>query len=125
MPRTSNPKPVLRWWPRQPIQVPRAVEWVDRILDPKWDTSAMAKGKNQHFVPQFYFRLFTGGENRIHLLNKKDSRIIRNASIKGQCAKHRFYGSDEIERWLCLLEGQQSVALREIRDLAWSHISMK
>jgi Protein of unknown function (DUF4238) len=75
---------------------------------------------NQHFVPQFYFRMFTGGDRRIHVLHKKDERILLNASIKGQCARHRFYGPEEVEKSLCPLEGQQSAALREIRDLAWS-----
>jgi hypothetical protein len=77
---------------------------------------------NQHFVPQFYFRLFTGGNRRIHLLHKKDERVFLNASIKGQCARRRFYGSDEVEALFIPLEGQQSAAFRQIRDLAWSPV---
>jgi hypothetical protein len=75
---------------------------------------------NQHFVPKLYFRLFTGGDRRIHLLHKKDERIVLNASIKGQCAGHRFYGPDEVEELFNPLEDQQGAALRQIRDLAWS-----
>jgi hypothetical protein len=71
-------------------------------------------------VPKFYFRLFTRGDRRIHLLHKKDERILLNASIKGQCARHRFYGPEEVEALFIPLEDQQSVALRQIRDLAWS-----
>lgn len=80
----------------------------------------MPSQSNQHFVPQYYFRLFTGGGRKIHLLDKRDDSILLNASIKRQCASNRFYGSDEVEKSLSLLEGQQSTALREIHDLAWS-----
>jgi hypothetical protein len=41
----------------------------------------------QHFVPRFYFKLFTRGDRRIHVLLKKENRIITNVSIKGQCAR--------------------------------------
>jgi hypothetical protein len=74
---------------------------------------------NQHFVPQFYFRMFIGDARRVHLLLKNDRRIILDAPIKGQCARHRFH-SAEIERQFSALEGQHSRALRQWRDLAWS-----
>lgn len=79
----------------------------------------MTARANQHFVPQFYFRLFAGGARQIHLLHKKSERIILNAPIKGQCARHNFYGSDEIEKSLSLLEGQQSAVLHHVREMAW------
>jgi hypothetical protein len=79
----------------------------------------MAAQANQHFVPQFYFRMFTGNERRVHLLLKKDHRIVLHAAIKGQCARHRFYPA-EIERQFSDLEDQHSRALRLWRDLAWS-----
>jgi hypothetical protein len=72
---------------------------------------------NQHFVPQFYFRMFTGDDRRVHLLLKKDRRIVLHAPIKGQCARHRFH-SPEIERQFSELEGRHSAALRQWRDLA-------
>jgi len=75
---------------------------------------------NQHFVPQFYFRQFTGGDPRIQLLLKAESRIIHNASIKGQCARHGFYGSDEIERFFSQLEKRHSKVLNNIIELAWT-----
>jgi hypothetical protein len=80
----------------------------------------VANSVNQHFVPQFYFKLFTSGDRRIHLLHKKSERILLNASIKGQCARHRFYGPAEIEALFSPLESQHSAVLRHIRDLAWS-----
>jgi hypothetical protein len=79
----------------------------------------MAAQANQHFVPQFYFRMFTGNDRHVHLLLKKGRRLVLHAPIKGQCARHRFYPA-EIERQFSELEGQHSHVLRQWRDLAWS-----
>jgi Protein of unknown function (DUF4238) len=76
----------------------------------------VAERANQHFVPRFYFRMFTGGTDCIHVLLTKTSRLVFNAPIKGQCARHRFYGPDRIEAALCELEGRCSVALKKMRD---------
>ena len=48
------------------------------------------------------------------------SRIIRDAPIKGQCASNRFYGDDETESVLSNLESQYAVALRSLIVAAWS-----
>jgi hypothetical protein len=77
-------------------------------------------GSSQHFVPQFYFRLFTAGERRIHVLLKTLERVVMNVSVREQCARHRFYGSEEIESVLSKLEGDHSHALRRILACAWS-----
>lgn len=74
---------------------------------------------NQHFVPQFYFKLFTRGDRRIHFLFKKKNQIILNASIRGQCAHHGFYGSREIESFFSKLEIKQSIAIRKMLELVW------
>ena len=52
----------------------------------------MPERVNQHFVPQFYFKNFSGGDPKIHLLLKRTDRIIFNAAIKGQCAENPWYG---------------------------------
>jgi hypothetical protein len=83
----------------------------------------MTEYLNQHFVPQFYFKLFTGGTHRVHVLLKKEHRIIINASIKGQCARHKFYGNRKIESLLSKLEIRQSIAIRKMLELAWSELS--
>jgi hypothetical protein len=75
---------------------------------------------NQHFVPKFYFKLFTGGSGLIHLLQKDDGRILVNKPIKGECAQPNFYGSAEIESQFSGLENQHSAVLKRMRDLAWS-----
>lgn len=74
---------------------------------------------NQHFVPQFYFKLFTLGDRRIHVLLKKDNQIKLNASIKGQCARHKFYGNREIEKLFSKIEGRHSAAINKMLELAW------
>ena len=76
-------------------------------------------GTSQHFVPQYYFRHFSEGRRCISLLRKADSRIIHNASIKGQCARHKYYGSDELERIFSQLEAQHANALRHFIEYAW------
>ncbi len=80
----------------------------------------MGKRINQHFVPQFYFRQFSGGANCIQAFFPNQSRIVRNAPIKGQCASGRFYGDDEAETVLSKLEGQYSAALHSMILAAWS-----
>ena len=83
----------------------------------------MTEYSNQHFVPQFYFKLFTWGDRRIHALLKKENRIIINASIKGQCARHKFYYNREIESLLSKLEIRHNIAIRKMLELAWSESS--
>jgi Protein of unknown function (DUF4238) len=75
--------------------------------------------QNHHYVPQFYFRHFTFGERRINLLLKGDGRLVRGASIKHQCARHNFYGSDEIESLFCTLEGRHASAIRSVINAVW------
>ena len=80
----------------------------------------MGKKINQHFVPQFYFRQFSGGANCIQAFFPAQSRIIRDAPIKGQCASAKFYGDDEAETVLSGLEAQYAAALRSMIVAAWS-----
>jgi len=75
---------------------------------------------NQHYVPQYYFKMFTKGRPRIHILLTTQDRIAINASIRGQCARTRFYGPKNIERIFSQLEGNHRTALRRIVDVAWA-----
>lgn len=66
----------------------------------------MVQGKNQHFVPQFYFKKFSKDGKTICLFNLKNKRFIHNATIKGQCSKSYFYSKNsKIEKEFSLLEG--------------------
>ena len=79
----------------------------------------MSDRANQHIVPQFYFRNFTGGSRAIHLLQKSRNRIILNAGIRGQCARHKFYGPRQLEGLLSQLESRHSRAIRDAIAFAW------
>ncbi|WP_457867668.1 DUF4238 domain-containing protein [Pseudomonas aeruginosa] len=57
----------------------------------------MAEKENQHYVPQYYFRFFNGGEQSICLLLRKTGIIRSPAPIRGQASKSYFYGDKEIE----------------------------
>ena len=78
----------------------------------------MAANASHHYVPQFYFKLFNGGERLISVLLTKDGRIIPRASIKGQCARHKFYGTAEIEKDFSKLENLHSAALHSLVAVA-------
>jgi hypothetical protein len=80
----------------------------------------MPERVNQHFVPQFYFKNFSGGDPKIHLLLKRTDRIIFNAPIKGQCAENRLYGDSEVEGFLSEFEGRYSHAIKDAIHAAWN-----
>ncbi|WP_345988734.1 DUF4238 domain-containing protein [Sulfurimonas sp. HSL1-2] len=77
----------------------------------------MANRKNQHFVPQYYFRYFSKGQSSINVLLKDSGKIIENAPIKGQCSKNNFYGSVEIESLFSKIEGRHSAVLKKIQSI--------
>lgn len=56
----------------------------------------MAAFKNQHFVPKVHLRNFSDNGSSINIFNILRSLHIEQASIKGQCSKNFFYGTDLI-----------------------------
>ncbi|GEM_PF-2515026 len=74
----------------------------------------MAAGKNQHYVPQRYFRMFSEDGKSIRTLKLSDGSIIPSASIKGQSSKAWFYGTSDVEERLAQLENLTGKSLREI-----------
>ncbi len=54
----------------------------------------MAEKKNQHYVPQFYLRLFSSDGKIVNLFHISSSKSILRVGIKGQCSKPYFYGED-------------------------------
>lgn len=82
----------------------------------------MNKKKSQHYVPQFYLRNFSIGEDRrqISLYNIPNNRLIGNVSLKNQAAKDYFYGRDEVlEEEFSHLEGLSSGIIRKIISSAF------
>jgi hypothetical protein len=69
----------------------------------------MPEKKNQHFVPRCALKPFSldGAGAAINLFNISRAREIRNAPVKGQCARDYLYGSGEnsLEDSLVELEG--------------------
>lgn len=68
----------------------------------------MADHKNQHFVPRVLLRPFTKNaeDKSINLYNIRADRLIPKAPVKGQCARHYWYGEDgQLETLLSELEG--------------------
>jgi len=43
-----------------------------------------------------------------------------NASIRGQCARHKFYGNRAVESQLAKFENKHRIAIRKMIELAWS-----
>ena len=80
----------------------------------------MASKLNHHFVPQYLFRQFSGGQRYIHLISKRSSDVIFRASVRGQCARRKFYGSPELEDVLAVYDGRHSIAFRAVIREAWS-----
>jgi len=74
----------------------------------------MAHHKNQHFVPQHYFRLFSTNTTMINSLLKSSGEIKENIKIRNQCSKAYFYGSVEVEKIFGIREWQHSKLLQEI-----------
>lgn len=80
----------------------------------------MSQKRNHHFVPQYHFRLFTDGKPYIHVASRDGSRVIHFASVKGQCARHKFYGNEWVENWLSKLESYHASVYRAIINIAWN-----
>ena len=75
----------------------------------------MAKNKNQHYVPQFYFKKFSKDGRTICLFNINNKKFVESATIKGQCSKSYFYSKNtQIEKEFSLLEGLGNNLISEI-----------
>ena len=100
--------------PSQPMSLNAAVAGIrGRMI------FTMSRKLHHHFVPQYHFRLFTGGDRRIHLASRDGTRIVRFAGIKGQCARHKFYGYESLEDWLGDLETAHAGVYRRVIAMAW------
>jgi hypothetical protein len=82
--------------------------------------SGLREKLNHHFVPQFHFRLFSGGKPYIHVSSRDGSWLACFASIKGQCARHKYYGDQGLEDWLSKREHQYCKVYREVINIAWN-----
>lgn len=61
--------------------------------------------KNQHYVPQFYLRNFSEDERSLKKAVLSSGKVFETSSIRGECSKDYFYGSDGyVERLLGCIE---------------------
>lgn len=80
-------------------------------------TSAqMVSNKNQHFVPKTYLRPFGNRDQRsINLYALGAQRCVEGASIKSQCSRNYFYGSEPVfEDFIQFFEGRYGQAIRRL-----------
>lgn len=56
----------------------------------------MADRQNQHYVPQFFLRLFSENGRSIRKLRLPDGPLVQRASIKHECSKAYMYGDDGV-----------------------------
>lgn len=69
----------------------------------------------QHYVSQFYLKLFSNNDKSIGMYRFKDRKYIQNASIKEICQRKFFYGEDQIlERWYKDREGEWAEVIKKI-----------
>lgn len=74
-------------------------------------TGKKRKKKNQHYLPQYYFRFFSRDRKRIQLLRVRAGQVVRDAAIKNQCSKSYFYGDEGAEDVITDLESVYRPAL--------------
>lgn len=71
--------------------------------------------RKHHFVPRFYLKAFQSERGRIHLYNLKRSLPVENASLRDQCYKRKFYGTNDLlENEIAKLEGCIAPVLKSI-----------
>ncbi|MBI2452240.1 DUF4238 domain-containing protein [Candidatus Pacearchaeota archaeon] len=76
----------------------------------------MAQNKNQHYVPQFYFRFFSKDGKNIEIFNLKDGKHY-SGPFKNQSSKDYFYHKDKnLEEAFSKLEDSQNRALKKLID---------
>ncbi len=72
-------------------------------------------GKNQHYVPQFYLRLFSNDSKSIGTWITREDKIITHASISNMASRNNLYGSDQIlENELSKVEKDWSTTINRI-----------
>jgi len=78
---------------------------------------SMAENKKQHFVPKHILKKFAADERQkqINLVHLPSGKTVHQASLRDQCYKDYFYGTDlSIEKNLSILEGHQAQLLNSI-----------
>ncbi|WP_310532874.1 DUF4238 domain-containing protein [Novosphingobium sp.] len=90
-----------------------------RVTAAHTTSAPMASNKNQHFVPKTYLRPFGNQDQRsINLYALETGRCIEGASIKKQCSRNYFYGSEPVfEDFIQFFEGRYGQAMGRLQQL--------
>ncbi len=73
----------------------------------------MPERKKQHYVPQFYLRFFSDDKKHLFTYNIKLKKSFRS-KINRLCQSSYFYGDDELEKALGIIENKQSNVLKKL-----------
>ncbi len=74
----------------------------------------MAEQKKQHYIPRFYFKLFSPNKRSIEIYNPK-SKNAYSGSYRKLCAKNYFYSKrGEVETSLSSIEGESSKVINKL-----------
>ena len=78
----------------------------------------MPQNKNQHFVPKVYLRQFSNADvPSINLYTINSDKLVQNASIKHQCSRNYFYGTESVfENFIQHFEGQYGTIMSSLAD---------
>jgi len=74
----------------------------------------MAEQKKQHYIPRFYFKLFSPNKRSIEVYNLK-SKNAYSGSYRKLCTKNYFYSKrGEVETSLSSIEGESSKVINKL-----------
>lgn len=80
--------------------------------------------QRQHYVPEWFFRLFNGGSRAIYMLRKESGTVVQGpVRIDRQCFAELLYGSEEVEASLSRLEAKHALAFRSLAAIADAPLS--
>ncbi len=68
----------------------------------------MKEKQNQHFVPQYYFKRFSGDRVSVRMLLKNSGKIVENVAIDNQASKNNFYGDCAVEEKVTQFDNKYS-----------------
>lgn len=72
-------------------------------------------GKNHHYVPQFYLKLFSNNSKSIGTWNSETDKIITDASIANMASRANLYGNDQaLESEFASWEKDWSITINKI-----------
>ena len=74
----------------------------------------MVENKNQHYVPQYYFKQFSSDKKSIYMYNIR-SGLCKSVNFKEQCSENYFYSKNSnVERMFSQIENLCSTLLMKI-----------